>query len=194
MPDYGDMKLVNEQMRKAAGFFGRVLAHHKMGKLAARVDDVAILVVRGEESIVWLERLLTDDGDGEQEPFLPLGFSFDREHSESIDSHDSIDSHEGLGSQTSSPESQTDDEPPVALEPRYHVPGSQVYPGSRGAAVGNVHLHVSADVKLGRRSRKAGECLCSKKHGSFERKPEGETKMCDECVKVAADNGLTWSL
>ena len=70
-------------------------------------------------------------------------------------------------------------QPPVrrALTPRYHVPSSQTWAGSGGRAQGNVHLHVLKDMTLGRRVRKQGECLCSKKHGTYEREPEGETNL-----------------
>jgi hypothetical protein len=179
--DYGDMKLVNEQMRKAAAFFGNVLEHHRMGKLAASVNGVAIVVARGK-AVDALMVLLTEAREGE--PFLPVGFSFDQEPKPEPSGNDPEEPGE------------SGDEPQHAgpLIPRYHVPGSQVYPGSRGGQVGNVHLHVTADMTLGRRKRKKGECLCSKRNGSDERPPQGETKMCEECVKVAADNGLAWSL
>lgn len=72
----------------------------------------------------------------------------------------------------------------------YHEAGEE-YRGKGG----NVHLHVLADVKLGRRERKTGECLCSKKKGTRERTPEpNETKMCGECVKVAKEHGLRWAM
>lgn len=77
----------------------------------------------------------------------------------------------------------------VTLIPRYHAPSDE-YPNSKGS----VHLHVLHDVTLGRRVRKSGECLCGKKRGSRERSPDGETNMCAECVKVATDHGIAWSL
>lgn len=77
----------------------------------------------------------------------------------------------------------------VRLVPMYHAPSDE-YPNSRGS----VHLHVGADVTVGRRVRKAGECLCTKKRGSRQRLPQGETNMCGECVKVAAEHGILWTL
>lgn len=84
----------------------------------------------------------------------------------------------------------------VDVVERYHVPGSQTWPGSRGGAQGNVHLHVVEDVKLGRLVRRAGECLCAKKHGSYERPvDDGERELvfrCPGCSDVAAWNGIAW--
>lgn len=78
--------------------------------------------------------------------------------------------------------------PPIRLEPRYHAPGPE-YPDK-----GSVHLHVLRNVTLGRRTRKKGEALCSKKHGSHEEPPGAHRNVCNECQKVATANGLTWSL
>lgn len=80
--------------------------------------------------------------------------------------------------------------PESVVIPLYHEAGEE-YRG-RG---GNVHLHVLADVKLGRRERKTGECLCSKRKGTRQRTPEpNETKMCGECVKVAKEHELRWEM
>jgi hypothetical protein len=79
--------------------------------------------------------------------------------------------------------------PQILLDPRYHAP-SDAYPNSKGS----VHLHVQRDVTLGRRVRKKGECLCQKKRGSKEQPPDGKTNMCGECVKVAAEHEIAWSL
>lgn len=79
--------------------------------------------------------------------------------------------------------------PDVVLVPLYHAP-----PPEHATKTGHVHLHTLATVELGRRTRQSGECLCSKKHGSDERTVHGESDMCAECVKIAADNGIAWSL
>lgn len=79
--------------------------------------------------------------------------------------------------------------PTTHLEPRYHAP-SDAYPNTKGS----VHLHVQRDVTLGRRVRKKGECLCQKKRGSNEQPPDGKTNMCGECVKVAVEHEIAWSL
>lgn len=77
--------------------------------------------------------------------------------------------------------------PQIILEPRYHAPGEE-FPNR-----GSVHLHVQRDVVLGRRVRKKGECLCGKKHGSREQPPGTHTNVCNECRKVAGENGIEWS-
>jgi hypothetical protein len=82
----------------------------------------------------------------------------------------------------------------TAVVERYHVPPSQCWEGSRGQAHGNVHLHVVDDVTLGRLKRRAGECLCAKRHGSYERPLEdGERAFrCERCAAVAVRNGIAW--
>lgn len=106
----------------------------------------------------------------------------------------------GSGSQTSSSGSQTETQPApsesksgssdVVLIPMYHEP-----PPERRNKPGHIHLHALNGVTLGRRVRASGECLCGKKRGSSETTdiPDGVTP-CPECVKVAADNGIAWSL
>jgi hypothetical protein len=82
----------------------------------------------------------------------------------------------------------------VVVVALYHVPPSQVWDGSSGRAHGNVHLHVTEDVKLGRLARRAGECLCAKRRGSSERPLNpGEfdsTFRCERCYAVAARRGI----
>lgn len=84
----------------------------------------------------------------------------------------------------------------VRVEERYHVPGSQVWQGSRGAQRGNIHLHVLEDVKLGRMTRTRGQCLCPKKGGSYERPVDGDdrtrTFRCPKCETVAERFGIPW--
>src|SRR3954464_15495303 len=84
----------------------------------------------------------------------------------------------------------------INVEERYHVPGSQVWAGSRGAQRGNIHLHVLEDVKLGRIKRLAGQCLCPKKGGSYERAVDDDdrerTFRCPKCATVAERFGIPW--
>jgi hypothetical protein len=80
-------------------------------------------------------------------------------------------------------------EPPVVLIPRYHEPT-----GEFAGRQGHNHLHVLDDVKLGRRARKSGECLCGKKRGNSEQPPEESAEMCGECTRVAEEHGLTFTL
>jgi hypothetical protein len=80
-------------------------------------------------------------------------------------------------------------EPPVVLVPRYHEPT-----GEFAGRQGHNHLHVLDAAKLGRRARKSGECLCSKKRGSSEKPPEESAEMCGECARVAEEHGLTFTL
>lgn len=86
---------------------------------------------------------------------------------------------------------------------RYHVPRSQVHEGSRGAAGGNVHLHVPLEPTYGRVlvaihgrateiSRKPGRALCGKGVPWYDRPPmEGETR-CPRCVDFAERYGIEW--
>lgn len=80
----------------------------------------------------------------------------------------------------------------VAVELRYHVPRSQVWEGSRGAARGNVHIHVLEWFKAGRLTRAAGQALCAKKHGSYERPPEPNETLCRECVERAERHEISY--
>lgn len=81
-----------------------------------------------------------------------------------------------------------------AVVERYHVPSSQVWEGSRGAARGHVHLHVTEDLTLGRIVRRAGECLCAKRHGTYERPLDADERenefRCERCFAVAARHDL----
>lgn len=166
------MDEAREQMRKAGAYFGTVLRENGRPEdkvIACRVNGVTIVIA--EE---------------------PDGGPLERWTNEHY-RHVTVEHPPAEG--MPSPAAPAPAEQKVVLIPRYHVPSSQVYPGSRGGHEGNVHLHVLHDVKLKRRVRTSGQCLCSKKKGSNERSPEvTETKMCPECVKVAADNGIEWSL
>lgn len=72
-----------------------------------------------------------------------------------------------------------------AVEPelsvRYHVPSSQVWPGSRGRARGRIHLYV-------------GEQPLCKRPGLYQRRlEEGErAERCRACNAVAARRALEW--
>ena len=80
------------------------------------------------------------------------------------------------------------------LELRYHVPKSQVWGGSRGAAHGNVHVHARdlLEIPAARGSRKLtrrpGRALCGKPAGWYERPPsfaEWEREPCPRCAELA---------
>lgn len=72
---------------------------------------------------------------------------------------------------------------PALFEARYHVPRSQVWEGSRGRQSGNVHLHLTAPLDYGRIHRNAGETLCRKRRGWYERPAEGE-HLCGRCEEL----------
>lgn len=74
----------------------------------------------------------------------------------------------------------------------YHVPRSQVWAGSRGRQTGNVHLHVTEPVKLGRLVRGANRALCGR-DGWYERSLyDGEREaMCPRCKAAAERHGLS---
>lgn len=80
--------------------------------------------------------------------------------------------------------------PVAVLIALYHAPSEEF-----ANKPGNIHLHVLNDAVLGRRVRKSGECLCSKKRGSKQQSvPPGAFKVCVECERVAAEFGLGWTL
>lgn len=69
---------------------------------------------------------------------------------------------------------------------RYHVPRNQVWQGSRGRQHGNVHVHVTQDVAIGRIRREAGETLCGKRRGWYERPPYPNEANCQRCEDILA--------
>jgi hypothetical protein len=175
-----DLALIEEQARKAATWFGKAVREHGQRKMAFEQDGTLIVIADGPAA--QLLRILLD-----KEDFLPHGVSMVKPPVAPV--------RTALSEAVETPKPDAVKLIEGALEPRYHIPGSQVYEGSRGKAKGNIHLHVTGDMTLGRRARTRGQCLCSKKNGSMERPPDpDEKKMCPECVKVAADNGLAWSL
>lgn len=188
-PDYS-IEEARAQAIRAGGYFSKVLGREGEDFLAARVGGVAIVVAVGSWADV-LERAV-------KEHFGPK-VVFQQPPPDGVGGGGA-----GLAATTPPPSADPVQPPdPVAevlaseikLIARYHVPKSQVYPGSRGAAKGHVHLHVLEPMKLKRIVRNTGECLCSKKHGSDERAPDSaDTTMCPACVKVAEANGLAWAL
>src|SRR4051812_28039452 len=66
---------------------------------------------------------------------------------------------------------------------RYHVPGSQVWGGSRGRQQGHAHLHVREAFVLGRIRRGKGQALCGRR-GSYER-PLDELEVATPCPRCA---------
>lgn len=68
----------------------------------------------------------------------------------------------------------------MTLTRLYHVPRSQVWPGSRGRQRGNVHLHDDG-----------GRALCGRR-GWYERPldPGEQERLCPRCATRAARAGL----
>lgn len=90
-----------------------------------------------------------------------------------------------------------------AYERRYHVPRSQVWPGSGGRQQGRVHLHVPmsegvgdiALVVVGRISRRPGQALCGRR-GWYERPSDtdlerSDAALCPRCVEIASRAGAS---
>lgn len=86
-------------------------------------------------------------------------------------------------------------------EPRYHVPRSQVWEGSRGASVGHVHVAhtarsavrlVAVTGRAGAIVRQPGVPLCGKPPGWYERPPAGDETRCPKCVSFARRYGIAW--
>jgi hypothetical protein len=88
----------------------------------------------------------------------------------------------------------------AVLEVRYHVPRSQVWPGSRGGQRGYVHLqvlrgpHTFTAANGSRLKRGGGVALCGKMQGWWERAPErDETEhRCPRCVDLSERYGVSW--
>ena len=80
---------------------------------------------------------------------------------------------------------------------RYHVPRSQVWPGSRGRQQGKVHLHVlrgplTFTAANGRTiSRGGGVALCGKV-GWYERPGEPHEEHCPRCAELAERYRVPW--
>jgi hypothetical protein len=178
---------MREQAVKAARYFGRGMEGFDRTFLSVRSGEVVIVVARGS-SAEKLAKFVEKGGLGKvaagvedvqppAEPAQPQTESSERASSASASSG------------TTGPAPGSDPAKPVLIAV-YHAPKEEF--ARKG---GNIHLHVLSDAKLGRRERKTGECLCQKKRGSKERVPQpGQTRMCAECVKVAEDNGLAWTL
>jgi hypothetical protein len=171
---------ITDQVRKASRYFGRALAEQDRGFFAAQVDGVVLVVARNTSAEMLAEAI-------EQRAALGPGAVVNRD--------------KPTPTPTPTPEPEPTPEPRgrelqprdlVTLIPMYHRP-----PPEHASKRGNVHLHTLNDAKLGRRERFSGECLCSKKHGSGEESVSDETRnftMCEECVRVARENGVEWSL
>lgn len=81
---------------------------------------------------------------------------------------------------------------PDGWEARYLVPLSQVWGGSQGRASGTVHLLATAPVELGPRMRvRAGQLLCKRPRGWYERPPDGERR-CPRCNNRAHLYSIEW--
>lgn len=145
-----------EQLVKAAAYFGRVIREHGQRYLACRVDGVTFVAA-------------IDDDAQKLEDAVVVGELF------------------GKGAVMRGPKPK----PLAVLIPLYHAPSDEF-----ANKLGHVHLHVLHDAKLGRRVRKSGECLCSKKRGSRQQTPpDGVTHtVCTECKHVADEFGLEWTL
>lgn len=172
------VQAAREQAIKAAAFFARVLREEGVEYLAVKVDDVVIVVGVG-------------DAVGRMDEALRLGGVFGHTGGWQGPSHEQI--RAVLDPPVAVGEGGTDRLPKVVLTPvdgvlipRFHAPSER--------GTGSVHLHALVPLQLGRRTRAVGECLCSKKRGSKERSPDGESNMCAECVRLAGQHGLAWSL
>jgi hypothetical protein len=188
VPDYSIAE-AREQATKAARYFERVLDEHGQDFIVVRSNDT-LLVVASKDAREKLQTFITDGGIGKVtagvEDVNATGSNDKLSEGDPVEvrpSDSRAESQAALNGPGGSPTSPSE---PVLLIARYHEPQDR--------GTGNVHLHALKDMKLGRRERKLGECLCSKKHGSKEIDPEGKTKMCEECVKVAAQNDLAWTL
>jgi hypothetical protein len=175
VPSYSKEE-AQQQLRKSAAYFGEVLRGFGREFLAARVDGVTIIVATGDKAAV-LEHWVVNSG------IFGAGAHVDTPEGRVT----AVTPMKVWEPGTSTPKPAGEQ---VVLIPRYHEPGSE-WKNKQG----HVHLHVLNDAKIGRRMRDSGECLCSKKRGSHERAPrEGEREMCAECVRVAQEAGLEWSL
>lgn len=73
----------------------------------------------------------------------------------------------------------------------YHVPRSQVYPGSRGGQRGKVHLHLGKPFFSARLARNTGHSVCGR-IGWYERPAEPGEERCQRCVDMAERYGILW--
>lgn len=77
----------------------------------------------------------------------------------------------------------------------YHVPRSQVWEGSRGGQRGNLHLHATSTLQIGRMVRHAGsyaKALCGKA-GWYTRPVEWhDAGRCPECEARAVRHDIPW--
>jgi hypothetical protein len=189
----------NVQAVKAARYFGTVLARHSRTVIAVEIDGVTIVVARepdggklaaaveGAAGIFGpdykVNRLTRTQAETVVPPEPNRGVTM------SAAPDEPVDAGAGRDENLVAPAAPGEPVQVVVLVPMYHVP-----PPEHNQKPGHVHLHVLNDAKLGRRFRKSGESICWKKKGSNQRLPDGETTMCKECVRVAAQNNLEWKL
>jgi hypothetical protein len=178
---------MREQAVKAGLYFARGMEGFDKTFIALRARGTLVVIAR-DSSAEKLAEFVEKGGLGKvaagvedvqppAEPAQPQTESSERASSASASSG------------TTGPAPGSDPAKPVLIAV-YHAPKEEF--ARKG---GNIHLHVLSDVKLGRRERKTGECLCQKKRGSKEQMPKpGQTRMCAECVKIAEQNGLEWTL
>jgi hypothetical protein len=93
---------------------------------------------------------------------------------------------------------------PASWTVRYHVPYSQVHPGSRGGQDGAVHLHYAGEAPVALHApnargvlvRTRGQALCRPaRRGWYEREPDAAELArlrCAECAARAARYGVEW--
>lgn len=179
---------IAEQARKACRYFGAGLEKNGKGFFAVEVDGVILAVARGEKAKLMeegiMERALLGPGAVIHRAPPPAAPEEPPAAEPEPEAQDGPGDHTALLRPLEPVEE-------VVLIPMYHSP-----PPEHAKKRGHVHLHVLNDAKLGRRERRSGECLCSKKHGSDERLVDDESRrfdMCEECVRVARENGITWS-
>jgi hypothetical protein len=178
VPEY-TLDEMRDQARKAAVYFERGMeGFPDAAFISVRSGDTVVVVARREAG----EKLAEFVEEGE------LGTV--TKGVEDVHQQGRVAEGLGAGLQTQNDGGSTPPAPslPVVLLPCFHEPSGE-YRGKGG----QVHLHTLSDHTFGRRVRKAGECLCSKKRGSRERTPTpDETKMCGECASVAKEHNLTW--
>ena len=86
-----------------------------------------------------------------------------------------------------------------AFDALYHVPRSQVWPGSRGRQSGLIHLHVKSGeaFEAGRLRRIQHQSLCGRR-GWYERPTEDTEptpRLCERCVMIGVrESGRLYEL
>lgn len=177
---------MREQIRRAGGYFSRGLAEQEKQILAVQYgegDDAVVMVVARAGRALDVGERLAD--------ILPQGIN-QRPAGEIASEEERPGQKESSGEargtgRSSSPESPEEAPPRGELVAFLHEPGE----GAPKGSTGHVHFHVRSETRIGRRTRQAGEALCSKKRGSRER-PVALTQgmmVCPECVQQATRGG-----